>query len=266
MTTLADRAPITAFALPLTEELLTISGITPGMRVLVLGPDLADLALLVAERVGSEGRVLGAYHDGQTVDEAKRRAAEEGFERVEFVAAPLSDVHLGELVDAVVGRFFLMGEPDPAAALRRSAAMLHDGGRLVVQEWHFDSITWNATSDWPDVPLYRRFARLATEGMRRNNLHLDVGLRLVNLFAEAGLPLPAIRSDLRFVNGASSRGYAFFESVIRELVPTIERHGLAGPDEIDIENFADRLKAETAAAGGHLFLPLQVGAWSRVDK
>ena len=41
-----------AFAQPLTEELLACSGITPGMRVLVLGPDLADLALLVAERVG----------------------------------------------------------------------------------------------------------------------------------------------------------------------------------------------------------------------
>jgi hypothetical protein len=266
MKTFPGRAPITAFALPLTEELLTCSGITPGMRVLVLGRDVTDLALLVAERVGCEGYVLGAHDDDEAVADARARAADEGFERVDFSAASLDDLNLEEPLDAVVGRFLLMCESDPAEALRRAAGMVHDGGRVVFQEWHFDSITWSETSDWPHIPLYRRFVRLAIESMRRDDLHSDIGLRLANLFAEAGLSLPSIQSDLRIVNGASTLGYAFFESIIRELLPAIERHGLARQEEIDLDNFAARLKAETNAAGGHLFLPLQVGAWTRVDK
>jgi hypothetical protein len=261
-----DRAPITAFALPLTEELLDRSGITPGMRILVLGRDLSDLALLVAERVGSEGSVLGAHADEEVVSEARLRASEEGFERVGFVVSSLAEVRLDAPVDAVFGRCFLMCEPDPAEAVRRAAAMVQDGGRIVFQEWHYDSITWSETSDWPCVPLYRQFVRWSVEGMRLNNLHLDIGLRLANLFAEAGLPLPALRSDLRMVNGTSALGYAFFESVLRELLPALEGHCAARPQEIDIGGFADRLKAETDAAGGHLFLPLQIGAWTRVDK
>lgn len=260
------RAPIAAFAQPLTEELLTASGVTPGMRVLVLGRDLADLALLVAERVGRDGTVVGVHHDGEIVDDARRRAADEGFERVSFVAASLSDVRLDSPVDAVVARFFLMCEPDPVESVRRAASMVHDGGRVLSQEWHYGSMVWKETSDWPYVPLYRSFVRWSSEAMRLEKLHLDIGLRLPNIFAEAGLPLPALRSDLRTINGTFAMGYAFFESVMRELLPTIERHDIANAQEVDVEGFAARLEAETNATGGHVFLPLQIGAWSRVEE
>ncbi|MGC1759588.1 MAG: hypothetical protein WA742_09545, partial [Candidatus Cybelea sp.] len=50
-----------AFAQPLTEELLSCAGITPGMRVLVMGSGLAEIALLVAERVGCNGRVFATH-------------------------------------------------------------------------------------------------------------------------------------------------------------------------------------------------------------
>jgi SAM-dependent methyltransferase len=252
-----------AFAQPLTEELLACSGISPGMRVLVLGPGLADLALLVAERVGNYGTVVAVHDDPSIIAQARKRAAEEGFDRVSFDRESLDQLEL-EPFDAVVGRFFLMHQRDPVWAIRRAASLVHEGGRIVFQEWHYDSILWTETSDWPRTQTYGRFARWVIEGLRRQHAHLDMGLGLVNAFTEAGLPLPMVRTDLRIVHGCGSRGYAFFEAALRELIPTIEHCGLACAAEIDVDTFAERLERETtAAAGGHIFLPLQVGAWTR---
>jgi len=261
--TVYSQAAQAAFAQPLTEELLSAAGITPGMRVLVLGRDLADLALLVAERVGRSGAVLGVNEHPKFIYEARERAAEEGFECVEFRRAFLDELEFDAPVDAVIGRFFLMNEPDPVRAIRAAARNVHDGGRIIFQEWHYDSVLWLDTSDWPNVPLYRHFARWSIESLRRRRANVDVGLRLTNLFKEAGLPLPAVRTDLRVVHGSNALGYAFFESALRELLPTIERCGFAHAYDVEVDTFAERLERETIAAGGHVFLPLQVGAWTR---
>jgi SAM-dependent methyltransferase len=242
-----------AFAQPLTEELLSSAGITPGMHVLVLGSGLAEISLLVAERVGCNGRVVAAHADPVVTGEARRRAAREGFDRVVFSAASLGEIALERSVDAVVGRFFLMHELDPVSSIRRLAGMVRDGGRIVVQEWHYASILWAHTSAWPPQPLYQEFARWSIEGLRQRGAHADMGLRLVNVFTEAGLAPPVVRTDLRVIHGADSCGYAFFEAAIRELAPALDCRG-----------FASRLERETTASAGHVFLPLQVGAFARV--
>lgn len=252
-----------AFAQPLTEELLTSCGILPGMRVLVLGRGLADVALLVAERIGPDGAVIGWHEDRSVVAAARQRAVVECFDRVSFQNGSLESMDVEQPVDAVFGRFFLMHERDPVQQIRLVSSLVRDGGRIVFQEWHYDSILWAQTSDWPRLPLYQQFAEWSIAALRRRHAHVDMGLRLVNAFAEAGLPMPEIRTDLRAVHGSGSLGYAFFEAAIRELLPTIERYGLASAHDVNVDTFAQRLERDTTAVGGHLFLPLQVGAWTR---
>jgi hypothetical protein len=75
----------------------------------------------------------------------------------------------------------------------------------------------------------------------------------VNVFTEAGLAPPVLRTDLRVIHGPDSLGYAFFEAAIRELAPAL-----------DCSGFAARLERDTVASAGHVFLPLQVGAFARV--
>ncbi|HEY2473348.1 MAG TPA: methyltransferase domain-containing protein [Candidatus Cybelea sp.] len=246
-----------AYAQPLTEELVVCSGISPGMKVLVLGRGIADVALLVAERVGPHGAVIGSHEDPQVVNEARRRAAEECSDRVTFAAEPFEQMVLDAPVDAVVGRFFLMHERDPVGAIRRASSMVHDGGRVIFQEWQYDSILRPQTSAWPDVPLYREFAQRCAGALSQRGAHLDMGLRLVNAFTEAGLPVPDVRTEIAVVHGSGSLGYAFFEDALREWLDS-------AVGELDLNAFAQRLEHETSAAQGHLFLPLQVGAWARV--
>jgi SAM-dependent methyltransferase len=246
-----------AFAQPLTEELLTCAGISPGMRVLVLGRGIADVALLVAERVGPCGTVIASHEDPAVVAEARRRAADECFDRVMFHNEPFEGMRLDALADAVVGRFVLMHERDPAAAIRRAANLVHDGGRILFQEWQYDSVLRPATSDWPCVPLYRQFAQRSIGALRGRGAHVDMGFRLINTFTEAGLAVPEVRSEMCVVGGPGSLGYAFFEDALRELLPAIDAREAAL-----LDGFAQRLERETGDAGGHVFLPMQVGAWT----
>ena len=44
---------------PFTRQFLTASGITAGMKVLDVGSGAGDVALLLAELVGPQGRVVG---------------------------------------------------------------------------------------------------------------------------------------------------------------------------------------------------------------
>jgi SAM-dependent methyltransferase len=219
------------------------------MRVLVLGREIADVALLVAERVGPNGGVVAMHGDAKTVGEARRRAIVECLDQVSFQTGSLRRAGVKAPFDAVFGRFFLMYQPDPVQAIRRAASMVHEGGRIVFQEWHYDSIRWGPTPAQPPVPLYREYVRLSIEALRRRRAHTDMGLRLVDAFTEAGLAVPSIRTDLRVVHGAGSLGYTFFENEMRDF-------------DLKAGTFAERLERETTGAGGHLLLPLQVGAWT----
>jgi len=250
-----------AFARALTEGLLADAVITPGMRVLVLGRQVCDLALLVAERVGRHGCVVAAHEHPRVVAQARRRAAEEGFDGVSFRTMPLDADALEAPFDAVIGRFYLAYQKDPVESLRLAARTVHDGGRIAFQEWHYESMLWADTSDWPRLPLYRDFARRAVEGLQRSGTHVDMGLRLANTFSAAGLCVPALSTDLRTVHGADPMGYGFFATMLRDSLPAPES-GVAAA-EVDVETFAARLERETIAAGGHAFLPLQVAAWTR---
>ena len=263
---ITDHPPLChgPFAQTLTHELLGRAGIVPGMRVLVPGAGLGEVAFLVAERVGPSGRVFAIDADERAVATARDSAAQQCFADIDFRVQSLGDFDVAGL-DAVVGRFFLMRETDPAAALRNAAAHLRPGGRLVFHEWHFESMLWEQTSHWPDLPLYRTFAGWSIETLRRCGVHVDMGLRLINAFAEAALPLPATRTELAAVRGEGRARYAFFEDTLRELLPDMERLGIATACDVDVDTFAERLEREVVTTRGHAFLPLQVAAWTRVE-
>ncbi|MBV9102601.1 MAG: methyltransferase domain-containing protein, partial [Candidatus Eremiobacteraeota bacterium] len=217
------RAPYTpAYAQTFTLELLARAGIAPGMRVLVPNAAAGELALLVAERVGATGSVFAIDPDVGALDALRESAERQCFECIEFAAQTLAEFHGTAMLDAVVGRFFLMREADPVGALRAAAGALEPGGRLMFQEWHFESVLWSHTSDWPRLPLYQCFARWSVDALRRSGFHVDMGLRLINAFSEAGLPLPSTRSEACAVQGGGETQYTFFEDTLRELLPAIE--------------------------------------------
>ena len=122
---------------PVTERLLLEARIGPGMRVLDLGSGAGNPAFFLAERVGSDGSVLGLDLSSAMVEGTSERASRRGLTNVGFRLIE-SEVELGvppASFDAATARCCLMYPPDPAAAVRALAAAVRPGRRIAFSTW-----------------------------------------------------------------------------------------------------------------------------------
>ncbi len=151
-----------AFLRPSTARVFRKAGLGEGMRVLDLGCGVGDVSFLAAELVGPSGSVVGVDLNPAVLDLARRRAAEKGLMWVAFEEARIDLIKSEQPFDAVVGRFVLMYQADPIAALRRAFGFLRPGGVLVVQEPDFGV----GVTTWPEVALWRHVRHWVGETFR----------------------------------------------------------------------------------------------------
>jgi hypothetical protein len=64
--------------------------------------------------------------------------------------------------------------------------------------------------------------------------------------------------------GPDSPAYEVLAEVVRTLLPAIERTGVAGATEVDVDTLAQRMRAEAVARRAVLVSPPLVAAWARV--
>src|SRR3954467_5833282 len=101
--------------------------------------------------------------------------------------------------DAVVGRYVLMFQPDPAAAPRALPRHLHPGGVVV-----FHEPDWTGTRSFPPAPTYDRCCRWIVETFRLLGADMGMGVKLHAAVVAAGLPAPAMRLEAIIAGGADS--------------------------------------------------------------
>jgi hypothetical protein len=65
--------------------------------------------------------------------------------------------------------------------------------------------------------------------------------------------------------GPEWTGYDYAAETLRSVLPLVLKFGLATAEEVDIDTMAERLRAETLAAGGIVKVPDLVGAWVRIE-
>jgi SAM-dependent methyltransferase len=242
---------------PITRHWLESAGITAGMRVLDLGSGAGDVALLVADLVGPQGRVVGVDQNPTILQRARIRAEVAGWSTVEFHHGDVENLpSVGEF-DAVVGRWILMYQPDPAAVLRRCRERLRPGGILAFQE--SDLIA--GTRPYPDGPLHDQV--LAWLRPTAGGPELRMGMKLFETYVRAGLPEPQLRLEGPIGGGVDWPGYQYVADTLHSLLPFLERSGVVDPAEVDIDTIADRLRDELTGRTGVQILPPVVGAWAR---
>ncbi|MFF6955252.1 methyltransferase domain-containing protein [Streptomyces sp. NPDC008317] len=150
------------------------------------GTDLGALADAVSGTgTGSApGAVIGVDHDQVAVDTARERTADR-----DTVTVHLGDVHELPLADGSVDRArtdrVLQHVADPVRALREARRVLRPGGRLVLGEPDWDTLT----VDHPDDELSRAYTRYVTDEVIRN---ARIGRQLPRLAAEAGFTVPTV--------------------------------------------------------------------------
>lgn len=132
--------------------MLDAAGVAPGHRVLDLATGIGDPALMAAERVGADGRVLGIDSSAQMIALARARAGAAGVINAEFQVMDIDSLTLPPATfDATLCRWGLMFAEDLAGTLDQARAALRPGGRLSVSVW--------ATPD--DAPAISLAARVA---------------------------------------------------------------------------------------------------------
>lgn len=103
----------------MTEQMLDLAGVGPGLRVLDVAAGTGEQTLRAAERVGPSGFVLAVDISAQMLDRAAVAARDAGLQQVETLVADAQTLSLPpHSFDAAICRSGLMLMRDPVAALR----------------------------------------------------------------------------------------------------------------------------------------------------
>jgi hypothetical protein len=90
-----------------------------------------------------------------------------------------------------------------------------------------------------------------------------MGSKLYSTFLRAGLPCPGLTAAQLAFCGPDTPAYEYATRVVRSLLPTIERHGIATAADVEIDTLADRFRADAVSREAIVFVPRLVGAWAR---
>ena len=245
---------------PITRRFFHDAGIVPGMRVLDVGCGAGDVAFLVADMVGGSGEVTGVDRASNALAAAQARADALSRRNVIFAQGDPAQMAFERPFDAVVGRYVLQFQPDPAAMLRKLAAHVRPGGPIV-----FHELDWDGASSFPPSSTYDHCCRWIVETLRLLGAETRMGMKLHATFLAAGLRAPEMRLEA-VVGGPSNNSdrLHLIADLVETLAPEMERLGLATAAEIGLATLARRMDDEVSAASTVVVGRSEIGAWSQV--
>jgi ubiquinone/menaquinone biosynthesis C-methylase UbiE len=107
-----------------------------GASVLDVGCSTGAAAILTAELVGHEGRVMGVDLSAQMVMRARANARARGLRHADFIVADPGPIAFpDESFDAVISVFSIFLVPDMEGHIRELWRLVRPGGQLAVTTW-----------------------------------------------------------------------------------------------------------------------------------
>jgi SAM-dependent methyltransferase len=243
---------------PITRRFLGSAGIVPGMRVLDVGSGAGDVAFLAADLVGAGGEVVGTDRSPAALVTARRRADARSLRNVVFRDGDPAEMTFDRPFDAVIGRYVLMFQREPAAMLRAVAAHARRGGVIFFHEVDLDG-----ARSFPPAPTYDRCFQWFRETFRLSGADTRMGVKLFSTFIAAGLPAPGLQLETLIAGVANNANpLRLIAGIVGTLAGEMERLGVATAAEIGLETLAERMISEAAANGSVIVGRFEIGAWS----
>ncbi len=245
---------------PITERLLRNAGIDAGMRALDLGCGAGDVSMLAAELVGPEGSIVGIDRSQEVLDVAKERAREAGLRQISFVQASIEAFSAREPFDLVIGRYILLHQSEPVTLLRNAARLVRPGGALAFHEVRAN----DDAGSFPRVPLWDLSGYLIRTVFQSSIQNYYAADRLVEHFAEAGLPHPHLFCEKLVGGGSDSPLYGWIAELLQSLQPQLDKMRIVSGEMFTTDGLESRLRDAVVVARSQVFGPAQVCAWARL--
>ena len=182
---------------------LAALGVTEGWQCLEVGFGAGGIALWLADKVGSTGRVVATDLDPRFLDGHGRANLE--VRKHDIATDPLEEAAF----DVVHARLVLEWVPDWQRALERMISALRPGGWLVVENGDWGGVMTPAMAHYTDPPehaaLYERIIRASQDCLRAAQFDANFGARLVRGLIDAGLVNIAGEAHTPLVAGGTEK-------------------------------------------------------------
>jgi ubiquinone/menaquinone biosynthesis C-methylase UbiE len=246
---------------PITRRFFREAGLVPGMRVLDVGSGAGDVSFLAADLVGDAGAIVGVDRSSAAVEVARARAVASRRRNVSFREGDPVEMTFDEPFDAIIGRYVLAFQKNPAAMLKKLAKHVRPGGLIV-----FHDVDIAGCQSFPPSPIYDSCCRWLAETTRLLAVEPRTGMKLHSVFVSAGLPAPTLRLEAVIGAGVNSLDcLRLIGDVIPIRLPEILRLGVATTAEIGVETLAERMINEAIANDSVIVGRFGIGAWSRMQ-
>jgi SAM-dependent methyltransferase len=238
---------------PSTWQVLQDAGITEGMNVLDVGCGPGSVAFLAADLVGASGSVLGIDRNPAMLASARAHPLASGQPIVSFIQADLAELAdetwLEPGFDAIIGRLILLHVADPTMVVRTLTRHLRPGGVMVFQE---PDLTRMGAS-FPPIPLVEQVCERVRDAHRARGIDVQFGLRLQQVFLDAGLPAPRLTCEAFIGSGPE---WGWYEQILRaalNALPLVLSSGITAGERAGLDTLAGRsakrLPASAASPG-----------------
>jgi len=248
---------------PITLRLLQNAGIKPGMRILDLGCGAGDVAMLAGDLVGPSGFVLGIDRSPDAIELATHRASAAEQDHVRFATCAIEQFSSAEPFDMVVGRYVMVHQADVPAFIRKAASLTKPGGIIA---FHEIVLLDPMVESHPVVPLWDRTGNWIVAVLRAGAPNHDAASRMLEHFANSGLPPPTLFCERPIGGGKDSSMYRWAREGVRTILPHLVKLGLVQAGSEDVDTYESRLRTATVDAHSQLIGPMQIGAWVRVGR
>lgn len=247
---------------PTTRFVLESAGLLEGMRVLDLGSGAGDNAFAASRIVGPTGQVVGVDRSGAAVARATERAAARRLRNVTFRVGDMHERQGGAgSFDAIIGRLVLMYASDPAAVLRRQAESLADGGVVVAIEFDVRSCR-----SLPATPLVDELVEIGGKAFDIAGTDIALGPKLWQVLTDSGLTPHGMVAVQPHFGPTDPDGAGLLAGILRSAAPLIERTGVATMEDLDVETYEDRLRAQLTRVDAVVAYPTLYGAWATAGR